>query len=435
MVLYVCIVLLLFVLVAIVSPVLLYLAFAVFIVRFVWYYTGTKNCLFVPGRRHDFVETPYGRAHYWHVAPPDTTSKGKLTSTAHTLVVMVAGISSDSSYWPEVICGISECAGCDVVAIDMPGRGASDCPRGTLCPAVFCSMIQAVIEKVLPWAISRRLVLVGHSFGSAICAAAAQPGALGPGLHVNQVVFINPMGIVAMEAPHDEVIALVRAAPRPIADAFCVFISVASFYMLHLLPKVFPGMVVFEPGLEKIMQRSHRYVFQDWWQNPMGFRAFTKTLRDFPIIGEECPRLYANLSSFGASALFIVADLDERVPMGKAVDWIQKMLPQAGIHLIRVGGHDLQWERPRHLTQIVCEFLCHNDNVPTSLQMQSNMLNETVDLLQSSVGKWIDMESDVSVISDEEVDQDVETCSWSPNNSSESDQDVDNSWECSSTNC
>lgn len=325
---------------------------ALMALHFTWCYCSTENRLGVKERIFSYVQTPMGRIHYRHL------EVGK-RSSSDVLAVFVAGIGSDLSYWPELLEAV-QAAGIEVLAIDMPGRGASDCPHGIHDPALFSAFIRSVLEA-LPWAKARPIALIGMSFGGAVCAAASAPGVLGS--NVVQTVCICPAGI-KLQGLSTTVIGWVQKLPRPASDVLCLMVQVVSLFLFNLLPKLLAGSKPegeekprWEAGLSERMARTQRYTFQDWLQNPVFFRAYLKTLRDFPLVGSQREALYGHMISKGNNALFIFAENDEQIATPDALGFIKETLPEARIELIEGAGHDLQWERPQQLSEIISKFV------------------------------------------------------------------------------
>merc|ERR1711871_1597240 len=174
--------------------------------RFCFYYLSTENYLVSPGRIFEHISTPLGRIHCRRFAAS--------TRRRDEICIAVGGIGGGECYWEEFLMGLSN-MGVDVLAIDMPGRGGSDCPHGAYDQEFVTQWVTAAAMHH-PWAQGRDIFLLGHSYGGAVCAVAAtEPTPLQA--RVKHVVLLAPAGVVQRPL-YTHFIHLTQLLPHPLCD-------------------------------------------------------------------------------------------------------------------------------------------------------------------------------------------------------------------------
>lgn len=293
---------------------------------------------FIPAvkeRMGDFVTTPSGRACYRH------RGKGK----SKRLLVMLAGIGHDGSYWPELLDYISERH--ELISIDLFGRGFTDAGRAPYTIDTYAQLVQEVLAALK--LDGRSLVVCGFSFGGAVAAhvAATTNTAVG-------ALLVVPAGVVV--TPHfANYCKLARTVPRGIIDIIGVVGSVLSLLYVGSTGRT---EATCEPGYAERLRKVWVYSFQDFLLNPSFFRAYLHTLRNVALGGDgrDIKESYKRLRRLGPNVQLLLADTDSIIPAAELEAFAKEELPEARILKVE-GGHDVQWDRPRKTSEQICEFL------------------------------------------------------------------------------
>ena len=78
------------------------------------------------------------------------------------VLLLVHGLTSSSATWEPVMASLGEHA--HVIAVDLPGHGASDKPRGDYSLGAFATVLRDLLEKLG----HTSATIVGHSFGGGV---------------------------------------------------------------------------------------------------------------------------------------------------------------------------------------------------------------------------------------------------------------------------
>ncbi len=78
------------------------------------------------------------------------------------VVLLVHGLTSSSATWEPVMAALGEHA--HVIAVDLPGHGVSDKPRGDYSLGAFATLLRDLLEKLG----HASATIVGHSFGGGV---------------------------------------------------------------------------------------------------------------------------------------------------------------------------------------------------------------------------------------------------------------------------
>jgi len=153
------------------------------------------------GFRTDHVTTPAGRLHVY-----DAAGRGTLPT-----FVIIHGLSSAATAFTPVLVRLLPHAR-RVVALDLPGHGFSDTPRGKLTPPVLFEAVESALDRLVP----EPSILVGNSLGGAVALAraTARPD------RVRGLVLISPAGSRASDAEWERIRGVFEIHSRADARAF-----------------------------------------------------------------------------------------------------------------------------------------------------------------------------------------------------------------------
>ncbi|EER03530.1 hypothetical protein Pmar_PMAR017933 [Perkinsus marinus ATCC 50983] len=206
-------------------------------------------------REGKYVDVDGYKTHVYEIEPDLVDCKGA--------VVLIAGVGSDGTFFPrDEILNRLQNEGYQLLLIDLWGRGFSDCPQGGRYDASrFSKQIMAVVENLVP--ADRPVYLLGMSFGGCVVVhcAATNPD------RINGVLTICPAGC-GLGKLQEWFIPLIKRVKSPYCDILGTLAEVIS-YELFFDPEKYP--------------KIHENTMIDWMYNPAFFRAYTRTLIDFPL--------------------------------------------------------------------------------------------------------------------------------------------------------
>jgi 4,5:9,10-diseco-3-hydroxy-5,9,17-trioxoandrosta-1(10),2-diene-4-oate hydrolase len=244
-------------------------------------------------------------------------------------VLLVHGIASSIYTWADVIPALA--VRHDVIALDLPGFGASDIPAGfsgDRYPRVLASFLD---HLGLP-----RVSLVGHSLGGAASAAfaAAHPE------RVAKLALVDAAGFNL--APSDRP-WLLRLAGAPGAGAVMEALPVRRRLIALGLRQVFHDDARVTP--EKVEEYAAPMA------RPGAQRFMSELLRGAGSMG-----LPEAITRVRAPTLVVWCSDDQWVPLRDADRFVQA-IPGARKAVIEGCGHLPQEERPRELLALLEQFL------------------------------------------------------------------------------
>ncbi|EEQ98919.1 hypothetical protein Pmar_PMAR012933 [Perkinsus marinus ATCC 50983] len=206
-------------------------------------------------REGKYVDVDGYKTHVYEIEPDLVDCKGA--------VVLIAGVGSDGTFFPrDEILNRLQNEGYQLLLIDLWGRGFSDCPQGGRYDASrFSKQIMAVVENLVP--ADRPVYLLGMSFGGCVVVhcAATNPD------RINGVLTICPAGC-GLGKLQEWFIPIIKRVKSPYCDILGTLAEVIS-YELFFDPEKYP--------------KIHENTMIDWMYNPAFFRAYTRTLIDFPL--------------------------------------------------------------------------------------------------------------------------------------------------------
>ncbi|TFC96930.1 MULTISPECIES: alpha/beta hydrolase [Cryobacterium] len=258
-------------------------------------------------------------------------------AAAATTIVMVHGFRGDHHGLEPVV---AQLPGFRMISPDLPGFGES----GVLTEAKhdIDGYGRWLAEFVAALALTGRVVVLGHSFGSIIVAA----GVAG-GLHSDDVVLVNPIAAPALSGPRGILTRLAvfyywAAARLPEGLGFAllrnrVIVRVMSVTMAKTS----------DPGLRRWIHDQHDRYFSAFADRRVVLEAFTASVG-------------ADVSEFAAGipqrTLLIAAEKDDITPVA-AQHRLQELFPDATLRVLPEVGHLIHYEVPAQAADAVRLFL------------------------------------------------------------------------------
>jgi pimeloyl-ACP methyl ester carboxylesterase len=244
-------------------------------------------------------------------------------------VVLVHGIASSIYTWADVIAPLARTH--DVIALDLPGFGASDIPAD-FSGDRYLRVLAAFLDRLgLP-----RVSLVGHSLGGAVASAfaAAHPA------RVDKLVLADAAGFNL--APADRP-WLLRLTSTPGVGALIEKLPVRRRFVTLGLRQVFHEDTRVTP--EKVAEYAAPL------SRPGASRFIGDLLRDSSAMG-----LPEAIGRIRAPTLVVWCAHDTWVPLRDADRFVQA-IPGARKAVIEGCGHMPQEERPQEFVSVVTAFL------------------------------------------------------------------------------
>lgn len=227
-----------------------------------------------------------------------------------------------------------------IVAPDLPGFGRSEpLGDGDHSLAGYARWLREFLNILAP---TGRLVVLGHSFGSIVVAAAVAEG-----LAADDVVLVNPIAAPALSGPRGILTRLAvfyywAAATLPERWGYAllrnrVIVRVMSVSMAKTR----------DPMLRRWIHDQHDRYFSAFASRKVVMAAFTASVSH-------------DVSEFAARVrqptLLIAADRDDITPLA-AQHRLQGLFPAATLRVIDDVGHLIHYETPKPAATFIREFL------------------------------------------------------------------------------
>ncbi|MBC7441339.1 MAG: alpha/beta hydrolase [Ramlibacter sp.] len=267
------------------------------------------------------------RTRFWEYGDPAST----------TTIVMVHGFRGDHHGLEPVV---AQLPGYRMISPDLPGFGESDALREGRHDIAGYGRWLADFVAVL--ALSGRVVVLGHSFGSIVVAASVAGG-----LPADDVVLVNPIAAPAL------------AGPRGILTRLAVFYYWAAarlperlgFALLRnrLIVRVMSVTMAKtgDPGLRRWIHNQHDRYFSAFADRRVVLEAFTAS------VGADVSEFAARIPQ---PTLLIAAEKDDITPVA-AQHRLQKLFPDATLRVIPAVGHLIHYEVPAQAADALRGFL------------------------------------------------------------------------------
>ncbi|MDQ1128445.1 alpha/beta fold hydrolase [Microbacterium sp. SORGH_AS_0888] len=274
---------------------------------------------------HHEAEIAGGRTSYWVYGSDD----------APVTLLLVHGFRGDHHGLEPVVAHLR---GVRVVSPDLPGFGLTPpLPGRTHDIDAYASWLREFAASVAPGAI-----VVGHSFGSIVSAAAVASG-----LDTPRLVLVNPIGAPALEGPRG---ILTRLAvlyyrlgawlPRAAGEALLrnrVIVRAMSISMAKTR----------DPALRRFVHAQHDAYFSGFADRDVLLDAFVTSV-------SHDVREFA--AAIDVPTLLIAADRDDITPI-EAERALRALFPDARLVEIAGVGHLIHYETPRQAAEAITDFL------------------------------------------------------------------------------
>ncbi|WP_104082664.1 alpha/beta fold hydrolase [Cryobacterium sp. Y11] len=227
-----------------------------------------------------------------------------------------------------------------IIAPDLPGFGQSEpLGDGDHSLAGYASWLREFLRVLAP---TGRLVMLGHSFGSIVVAAA-----IADGLAADDVVLVNPIAAPALSGPRGILTRLAvfyywAAATLPERLGYALLQNRAIVRVMSVsMAKTR------DPTLRRWIHNQHDRYFSAFANRQVVMAAFTASVSH-------------DVSEFAARirqpTLLIAADRDDITPLA-AQHRLQGLFPNATLRVIDNVGHLIHYETPKPAATYIREFL------------------------------------------------------------------------------
>lgn len=271
---------------------------------------------------------PGSGARYWVWGRPD----------AATTVIAVHGFRGDHHGLLPITARLGSCR---VITPDLPGFGVSppfssgrhDVESYAAWLADFCRRVRRDGEHQ---------VIIGHSFGSVISAAAVAGG-----LTPDALVLINPIAAPALEGPRALLsriaVGYYRAGAMLPESVGAPWLT--SRWIVRGLSEVMT--TTRDPGLRSWIHDQHRRYFSSFADRRVVVEAFAASVSHH--VGEYADRI-------AAPTLLIAGDHDDIVPV-RAAQRLAEQIPDSRLLVLADVGHLIHYERAEAAAAAITGFL------------------------------------------------------------------------------
>lgn len=278
----------------------------------------------MPVQRRE-IEVLGGTTAYWVYGPAD----------AATTIVAVHGFRGEHHGLEPVVAHLS---GIRIISPDLPGFGETPpLPGRRHDLSAYADWLAAFAPAVAPGA-----VILGHSFGSIVVAAAVAGG-----LPTPQVILVNPIGAPALEGPRGVLTRLAvfyywsgARLPQPIGDGLLrngAIVRVMSVSMAKTR----------DARLRRFIHDQHDTYFSRFADRDVLHDAFLASVSH--DVREFAPRI-------AQPTLLIAAVRDDITPI-EAERHLATLFPDAELVEIPDVGHLIHYETPAPAAEAITRFL------------------------------------------------------------------------------
>ncbi len=282
----------------------------------------------IPVTRHE-VAVLGGSTVYWEYGPAD----------AETTIVAVHGFRGEHHGLEPVVAHLP---GVRVISPDLPGFGeTAPVPGRRHDLSLFREWLTDFAAAVAPGA-----VILGHSFGSIVVAAAVAGG-----LQTPRVILVNPIGAPALEGPRGLLTRLAvfyywagARLPRRWGDALLrngLIVRVMSVSMAKTR----------DPGIRRFVHDQHDTYFSRFADRDVLHDSFVTSVSH--DVRAFAPRI-------AQPTLLIAAQRDDITPI-EAERRLAKMFSDARLIEIPDVGHLIHYETPAAAADAITRFLAPSD--------------------------------------------------------------------------
>jgi pimeloyl-ACP methyl ester carboxylesterase len=254
-----------------------------------------------------------------------------------TTILMVHGFRGDHHGLEPVVAQLS---GVRIISPDLPGFGESEPLHGIRHDIEgYGRWLREFVSAVGP---TGRLVILGHSFGSIVVAAAVAGG-----LHADVVVLVNPIAAPAL------------SGPRGILTRLAVFYYWAAAWLPERLGFALLRNRLIVRVMSVTMTKTNSRELRRWIHNQHDryFSAFS----DRRVVLEAfTASVSTDVSEFARDipqrTLLIAAEKDDITPVA-AQHRLQALFPDATLRVIPDVGHLIHYEMPAPAADHLRRFL------------------------------------------------------------------------------
>ena len=211
-----------------------------------------------------------------------------------------------------------------VIAMDLPGHGASPLPRGRLTIESIAETVATLTEVITPEP--------AHVVGLSLGACVALRLALQTPARVRSLTLVNPFARVRPDGPG----ALVRMAHRLLLLGTAPMPSLAA----HVARRLFPWpeqRSLYEAAVVSLGATSRR-----------GYAAAMGALARFDARGQ--------LAAIRCPTLVVAGDRDGVVPLAPKLR-LSASIPGARVVVVPASGHATPYDQPETFNRLLVEFL------------------------------------------------------------------------------
>jgi pimeloyl-ACP methyl ester carboxylesterase len=237
-------------------------------------------------------------------------------------VVLLHGLGSSSADWPEQQAALT--ADYRVVAVDLPGHGASALPPGPLTIEAMAAGVAAVLERLGEEP--------AHVLGLSLGACVALRLALGAPTRVRSLTLVNPFARLQLAGPGD----LARLALR----LFLLGTAPMSAVAAHVAGRLFPWpeqRALYEAAVASLAATPRTAYF-----------AAMQALARFDARGQ--------VAAIRQPTLIVTGDRDTSVPLAAKLA-LAAAIPRARLLVVPGSGHATPHDRPQVFNRALREFL------------------------------------------------------------------------------
>lgn len=282
----------------------------------------------IPVERHE-VAVLGGTTAYWVYGPAD----------AETTIVAVHGFRGEHHGLEPVVAHLPSVR---VISPDLPGFGeTAPVPGRTHDLDLYAKWLREFAAAVAPGA-----VILGHSFGSIVVAAAVAAG-----LQTSRVILVNPIGAPALEGPRGILTRLAvfyywagAKLPRRLGEALLrngLIVRVMSVSMAKTK----------DSGIRRFVHDQHDTYFSRFADRDVLRDAFVASVSN--DVRAFAPRI-------AQPTLLVAAVRDDITPI-EAERKLRAMFPHAELVEIPDVGHLIHYETPAAAADAITRFLAPSD--------------------------------------------------------------------------
>lgn len=264
---------------------------------------------------------------YWDYGDPASS----------TTILMVHGFRGDHHGLEPVVAQLSNVR---IISPDLPGFGESE-PLKDIRHDIdgYGVWLREFVSALAP---AGRVVILGHSFGSIVVSAA-----LAGGLPADDVVLVNPIAAPAL------------SGPRGILTRLAIFYYWAAARLPERLGFALLRNRVIVRAMSVTMAKTESRELRRWIHNQHD--RFFSAFSDRRVVLEAFTASVSHdVSEFARDipqrTLLIAADKDDITPVA-AQHRLQKLFPDATLHVIPDVGHLIHYEVPAQAADELRRFL------------------------------------------------------------------------------